>query len=601
MMELEAGVSHGLYTGDDPHCHQHTGSSAGAPLTPSSFQVRDLDGDHDDNDTSPSSVELDEERKNRRSEAAALALPQVPAIPASSDSSATSPVEAVGELPQFADSQKSDQRSSVDPLDDSPGPWRAPPNVRRHTAPIRRTVTPTHLEIESKPSRMSLEFGRRNSTSATYKRNTFPGSEPSADLARTRNSMAMKRKKRRQTDLDDDRVLIGRKVSEGHENFVMAYNMLTGIRVAVSRCSGVMNKLTDADFKATQKLTFTQEGNAMAPGAKYDFKFKDYAPSVFRELRGLFGLDPADYLVSVTGKYILSEMGSSGKSGSFFYYSRDYRFIIKTIHHSEHRQLLRILKDYHSHVRDNPNTLISQFYGLHRVKMPLRSGSKTVHFVVMNNLFPPHRTIHCKYDLKGSTFGRVTSLPGDATEQSKLMANSEVTLKDQNWLESGRHIHFGPRKKDIFFAQLERDVQFLEKINVMDYSLLFGVHDAAQGNAFDAPKLSVFDPQGSDAYALALTHPRDIAPDELPETVYPGRSRFIFYGHDGGIRATNPNNEPLPEIYYLGIIDCLTRYGVKKRVETLLRSMAHPRATISAVPAREYGERFLRFIKKGTA
>src|ERR1700722_7126818 len=90
-------------------------------------------------------------------------------------------------------------------------------------------------------------------------------------------------------------------------------------------------------------------GNELTPSAKYDFKFKDYAPWVFRALReDAFQLDPADYLVSLTEKYILSELGSPGKSGSFFYFSRDYRFIIKTIHHSEHKFLRKILREYYN-------------------------------------------------------------------------------------------------------------------------------------------------------------------------------------------------------------------------------------------------------------
>lgn len=138
-------------------------------------------------------------------------------------------------------------------------------------------------------------------------------------------------------------------------------------------------------------------GNELTPSARYDFKFKDYAPWVFRELREYFRLDPADYLLSLTAKYILSELGSPGKSGSFFYFSRDYRFIIKTISHTEHKFLRRILKDYYTHVMDNPHTLISRFYGLHRVKLP---RGRKIHFVIMNNLFPPHRDIHETYDLK---------------------------------------------------------------------------------------------------------------------------------------------------------------------------------------------------------
>lgn len=50
--------------------------------------------------------------------------------------------------------------------------------------------------------------------------------------------------------------------------------------------------------------------------------------------------------IALTGKYVLSELGSPGKSGSFFYFSQDYRFIIKTISHTEFKFLLKILAQY---------------------------------------------------------------------------------------------------------------------------------------------------------------------------------------------------------------------------------------------------------------
>lgn len=474
-------------------------------------------------------------------------------------------------------------------------------NRRRHTAPQSNTP--------SSPVDLSTKKFSTSHTGPTppVARSTFPSynklapagrqmshESTNSEIIRMRNSMLVKRnyKKKRKDFFEDEKVLVGNKISEGHENFVMAYNMLTGIRVAVSRCSGIMKKLCDEDFKTTKKLTFNMDGSELTPSSKYDFKFKDYCPEVFRDLRNLFGLDPADYLVSITGKYILSELGSPGKSGSFFYYSRDYRFIIKTIHHSEHKQLRKILKDYHSHVKENPNTLISQFYGLHRVKMPLMNGSKKVHFIVMNNLFPPHRDIHLKYDIKGSTWGRKTEI------MDKDL--SQLTLKDLNWLERKDKIKFGPEKRKLFYQQLESDVKLLKKINVMDYSLLLGIHDVKQGNNSNLEKLSVFDPKSNDKSELIKTNPRDIdRENDLPSNVFPGRSKYIFYGHDGGIRATDENNEPLQEIYYLGIIDCLTNYSLKKKLETVWRSLSHSRSTISAIPANEYGDRFLKFIKDG--
>ena len=99
----------------------------------------------------------------------------------------------------------------------------------------------------------------------------------------------------------------------------------------------------------------------------------------------------------MTGKYVLSELGSPGKSGSFFYYSQDYRFIIKTIHSTEHKFLRKILVPYYEHVKQNPNTLIARFYGLHRVKLP---RGRKIHFVVMGNVFPPNKDMHETYDLK---------------------------------------------------------------------------------------------------------------------------------------------------------------------------------------------------------
>jgi len=319
----------------------------------------------------------------------------------------------------------------------------------------------------------------------------------------------------------------------------------------------------------------------LVPSAKYDFKFKDYAPWVFRHLRTLFRLDPADYLISLTGKYILSELGSPGKSGSFFYFSRDYKYIIKTIHHAEHKFLRKILKDYYQHVIDNPNTLLSQFYGLHRVKMPY---GKKIHFVVMNNLFPPHRDIHQTFDLKGSTIGR-------DYKEDDLEKNPRATLKDLNWMRRKRHLELGIQKKQMFLDQLQKDVRLLQKLQIMDYSLLVGIHDVKRGNEENLrdKTLRVFNPGGhipeeQDAPSSVLMRTpsklesqrkarelRHMIPSvkpvlmgetssRMPDELEEGQNRpgFVFNQDDGGFRATHEDNTPGDEIYYLGVIDCLT-------------------------------------------
>lgn len=304
--------------------------------------------------------------------------------------------------------------------------------------------------------------------------------------------------------------------------------------------------------------------------------------------------------MSLTGKYILSELGSPGKSGSFFYFSRDYKYIIKTIHHSEHKFLRKILKDYYQHVIDNPNTLLSQFYGLHRVKMPY---GKKIHFVIMNNLFPPHRDIHQTFDLKGSTIGR------DFVEDD-LSKNPRATLKDLNWLRRKRHLELGLQKKKLFLEQLHRDVRLLQRLEIMDYSLLIGIHDLERGNEENLrdKTLRVFNPGGDvseefDPHSVLMRTPSKLEnqrkarelrqmikserpvpmgqtssrmPDELGE----GHNRpgFVFNQDDGGLRATHENNAPADEIYYLGVIDCLTHVG-----STSLTCPRNPKLTLVLV------------------
>ncbi|KAF9015748.1 hypothetical protein BDQ17DRAFT_1230304 [Cyathus striatus] len=409
-----------------------------------------------------------------------------------------------------------------------------------------------------------------------------------------------------------DMPLVGNLIGEGHVNYVLMYNMLTGIRIGVSRCQAKIKRpLSDEDFSARHKFSFDIVGNELTPSAKYDFKFKDYAPWVFRTLReDHFQIDPADYLLSLTAKYILSELGSPGKSGSFFYFSRDYRFIIKTIRHSEHKFLLKILKEYYAHVKDNPHTLLSRFYGLHRVKLP---HGRKIHFVIMNNLFPPHRDIHETFDLKGSTVGR-------EYPEEKAAKNPRAVLKDLNWINRGKTLELGPEKRALLTEQLRRDSALLKKIDVMDYSLLVGIHNMQRGNRDNLRKntLKVFAPDVPDARrgrsskagskspeALAMkravrsSDPKRLGKNtiRLPEEDTGDRQHFIFYQDESGLRATDENNEPLDKIYYLGVIDILTPYTVVKRLEHLWKGLQADRHKISPVPPSEYADRFFSFMK----
>ncbi|AMD21661.1 HFL195Cp [Eremothecium sinecaudum] len=423
-----------------------------------------------------------------------------------------------------------------------------------------------------------------------------------AEIKKMRESLLMKRemKRKQRHFLDDDRVLVGNKVSEGHVNFIIAYNMLTGIRVAVSRCSGLMKPLIGKDFHHTKKLAFDYHGNELTPSSQYAFKFKDYCPEVFRELRARFGLDPADYLMSLTSKYILSELNSPGKSGSFFYFSRDYKYIIKTIHHSEHKHLRRVLQDYYHHVKSNPDTLVCQFYGLHRVKMPISFKNKVknrrIYFIVMNNLFPPHLEMHTTFDLKGSTLGRYTKAPNTGDGEPRPV------LKDLNWLEQRMTIQFGPAKGQKFLTQLKKDVEFLSRLNIMDYSLLLGIQyvDVAANNEELHPMIPESSARPVAKFQNSLSNPTysNGTIMSVPTVRNTNSSAAHFFQRDeGGIRASDSENNDLNVVYYIGIIDCLTNYSLLKKLETFWRGLSHDLHAVSAIPPFDYGQRFYKFIE----
>ncbi|XP_047980132.1 phosphatidylinositol 4-phosphate 5-kinase 9 [Salvia hispanica] len=445
-----------------------------------------------------------------------------------------------------------------------------------------------------------------------------------------RFSPTSRRANRRQKKLAREIKRPGEQIIKGHRSYDLMLSLQLGIRYTVGKITPIQRRevrTTDFGPRASFWMNFPKEGSQLTPSHQSeDFKWKDYCPMVFRNLRELFGIDAADYMMSICGNDALRELSSPGKSGSVFFLSQDDRFMIKTLRKSEVKVLLRMLPNYHNHVRRYDNTLITKFFGLHRIKP---SSGQKFRFVVMGNMFCTELRIHRRFDLKGSSLGR---------SADKVEIEENTILKD---LDLNYSFYLEPTWRDALLEQIKIDSKFLESEDIMDYSLLLGVHyrapqhlrslmsysqrisvDALGIVAEDESMEDEISPQGlvlvprssDDSSVVTGPHIRgsrlrasSSTGDEEVDLLLPGTARLqIQLGVNMPARAEKLHGddarEAFQEVYdvvlYLGIIDILQEYNITKKIEHAYKSVQFDSVKISAVDPKFYSERFLEFIQK---
>ncbi|CDO97548.1 unnamed protein product [Coffea canephora] len=425
-------------------------------------------------------------------------------------------------------------------------------------------------------------------------------------------------------------------IFEGHRRYYLMLNLQLGIRYTVGKITPVpAREVRSSDFgeRARIRMYFPRKGSQFTPPHySIDFYWKDYCPMVFRNLREMFKLNAAEYMMSICGDDGLRELSSPGKSGSIFFLSGDDRFVIKTLKRSELKVFLRMLPRYYRHVSQHENTLITKFFGLHRIK--LKHGKK-VRFVVMGNMFCTELRIHRRYDLKGSSHGRFTK---------KDKIDEGTTLKD---LDLTYEFHMDKLLRESLFKQLSLDCEFLESQQIIDYSLLLGLHFRAPEHlkALLEPPDSLHKPASAQATLggmtsqgelsipprglLLVTHePSSVSTEPGPhirgstlramsvgdkevDLLLPGTARLrVQLGVNMPAQAnlkvlqdkTDSAEVELFEVYdvvlYLGIIDILQEYNVRKKLEHTCKSLQFDPMSISVVEPKLYSRRFINFLER---
>lgn len=179
--------------------------------------------------------------------------------------------------------------------------------------------------------------------------------------------------------------------------------------------------------------------------------------------------------------------------------------------------------------------------GLYRIKYHKMDWT---YILVFKNSLPYDVKMHVTCDLKGRK-----PKPGKRNE----IEFEGYPLKDN---QISRGLNF-KRKRDVRFfrSQIIKDSEFLKKQNLMDYSLLIGVHKLS----YDTTRI------------------------------------YRYLSKRGGFIGTDPYTHQT-EFYFFGIIDCLTRYGFRKKLANFIKRFLWRVDTLSTVESKYYAQRFQQFM-----
>ncbi|XP_073324996.1 phosphatidylinositol 5-phosphate 4-kinase type-2 gamma-like isoform X1 [Pagrus major] len=341
------------------------------------------------------------------------------------------------------------------------------------------------------------------------------------------------------------------------------------------------------DFKASTKIKVNNHlfNKENLPGL---FKFKEYCPQVFRNLRERFGIEDQDYQVSLARCPPLKD--EDGQCVGLLLTSYDRTLVVKEISSEEVEEMHNILSEYHQHiVTCHGNTLLPQFLAMYRVTVE----SEDTYLLVMRNMFSHRLHVHRKYDLKGSLVSREASF--------KEKVKELPTYKDVDFRNNMQKVYVSDEEKQKIMDKLSRDIEFLVHMRIMDYSLLLGIHDVERAEREEEEEME-------SSYEEDEEEENDVAP--APGSTSPeGISGYMNSFKPMGPGEFDPYvdvyaiqsavDSPQREVYFMGLIDVLTQYDTKKKAAHAAKAVKHGAgAEISTVHPEQYAKRFREFITK---
>uniref|UniRef100_A0AAG5DAA2 1-phosphatidylinositol-3-phosphate 5-kinase n=1 Tax=Anopheles atroparvus TaxID=41427 RepID=A0AAG5DAA2_ANOAO len=165
-----------------------------------------------------------------------------------------------------------------------------------------------------------------------------------------------------------------------------------------------------------------------------------------------------------------------GKSGSKFSKTVDDRFVLKEMSRTDLTIFENFAPNYFEYlqrcIKQKHITLLAKIFGVFKITIKRKDNTSVESSVlVMENLFCG-KEISEKYDLKGSDRNRLV----DPNRQT----GSERVLMDENFIQMSwtNPLYILSHSKTVLKEAITRDACFLERNEVMDYSLLVGLENS---------------------------------------------------------------------------------------------------------------------------
>ncbi|GAM18281.1 hypothetical protein SAMD00019534_014560, partial [Acytostelium subglobosum LB1] len=362
---------------------------------------------------------------------------------------------------------------------------------------------------------------------------------------------------------------------------------LKGITLSVGDNTDPVNemsiKMKDDCKIYTEQQLFREELSIQSSSIK-KHQFKDYTPKTFAAIRSLQGITPEEYLRSFNAETFFDVLSnqkfSEGKSGSFMCFTPDNKYLIKTITQQESVLLRNIMIKFYDYFKGNSSSYLLRFYGNYKIVMP----NHHVYLAVMSNVFSTTKQkITERYDLKGSSVNR----GGHYNYDPKTLG------LDLDFINTRQYLNVPPRLKDPILNQLGKDSDFLTGLNIMDYSLLIGVHSNVQQQQQEDDALLQQKQQSQQEQQ------GDPQPDQLQQQ----HQQQQLQEQQRSLEDDNIHRivtSTRKEVVYIGIIDILQLYDFSKKRERFLKVYFARKdgEGISSAPPKFYRHRFMKRMKQ---